>query len=409
MTGAVFRFESRSRPSAVPTPTPVADQTDAPFDAVLLVRPEAESRVGGLRLVERAALTLARAGARRLLFVGPRIAARDLPAVPITWIDARDRSGLAAWADDAGTVVVLDATAVADTATIVALATADGSGTIAVDGAVMLWRCPAAALPRLTNPNGEGRPEPASGWTTADAPRWRPPPGALLAPAGDPAARRAAERLLYSRLGRPGDGWFTRVVDRRISRVLTRLLVPTGITPNQITLASTAIGVAAGVLFATGGHEAAIAGALLFLFSTIVDGCDGELARLMFRESALGARLDIIGDNVVHLALFGGIAIGLNRRGADAHVAVLGAALVTGVVLAMAAVYLMFFRREPTLAQRALFDAVASREFAYLLVAITVADKLEWFLWLAALGTYAFVAALFLISRPPSHSGSPGA
>jgi phosphatidylglycerophosphate synthase len=204
-------------------------------------------------------------------------------------------------------------------------------------------------------------------------------------------------RALFARLGRPGDGWFTRLVDRRISRALTRLLIPTSVSPNAVTLVSIAIGISAGLLFATGEPQAAIAGALLFLASTIIDGCDGELARLTFRESRLGARLDVIGDNVVHLFLFGGIAFGLYRHGHDPRLAAVGWLLVLGVVLAMAAVYAFFVHREPTRAQRALFEAFASREFAYLLVVLTVIGRLEWFLWAAALGTYAFVAGLLAL------------
>ncbi len=215
--------------------------------------------------------------------------------------------------------------------------------------------------------------------------------------ADDPRTRAAAERALYARLARPGDGWFTRLVDRRISRTLTRLLVPTGITPNQITLASMTIGITAGVLYASGSHRGEIAAALLFLLSTIVDGCDGELARLTYQESELGARLDLIGDNIVHLFLFGGIALGLYQRLEDPRAALLGIVLVVGVVLAMATVYYCLVRRKPTRAQRAFFDAFGSREFAYLLVALTLMGRLEWFLWIAAFGTYVFVAGLLVL------------
>ena len=53
-----------------------------------------------------------------------------------------------------------------------------------------------------------------------------------------------------------------------------------------------------------------VLGSLLFLLSTIMDGCDGEIARLTFQESAFGAKLDLITDNVVHLVLFPSIALG---------------------------------------------------------------------------------------------------
>jgi hypothetical protein len=69
------------------------------------------------------------------------------------------------------------------------------------------------------------------------------------------------------------------------------------------------------------------------------------------------------------------------------------------VLLAMVAVYATLVRRTPAAAQRALFDAFGSREFAYLLVVLAAVDRLEWFLWMSAVGTYVFVAGLLLLGR----------
>ena len=51
-------------------------------------------------------------------------------------------------------------------------------------------------------------------------------------------------------------------------------------------------------------------GALLFLAHSILDGCDGELARLKFQQSRWGGVLDFWGDNVVHTVIFGCMGIG---------------------------------------------------------------------------------------------------
>ena len=56
-------------------------------------------------------------------------------------------------------------------------------------------------------------------------------------------------------------------------------------------------------------------GALLFQLSVIIDCCDGEVARLTFSESKFGQELDIWADNVVHMALFAGIACGAYLSG----------------------------------------------------------------------------------------------
>jgi phosphatidylglycerophosphate synthase len=395
----------------VPTPP-------ASFDAVLLVTTTATARLGGLSLVERAAFTMARAGARRLLCFGTRPeGALRLPPVPVSWVAGIDEPALDAWSGaTAGVIVGMDARTVVDRDTVAALVTAPQADCLQAHGPGLLWRCVPAALTALVRAaiaNRSMAPDvqrSCAGEAPAlpEAVFWMPPSGALFTRADDASGRAAAERALYARLGRPGESWFNRVVDRRISRALTRLLLPTGVTPNQITCASIGLGIVAGLLFATGKPPAEVAGALLFLLSTIIDGCDGEIARLTFRESRLGARLDVVGDNVVHLFLFGGIAAGLCRRSPAGGFAVLGGLLVAGVVLAMATVYLTFVRRRPTPAQQALFEAFASREFSYLLVVLTLAGKLEWFLWVAAAGTYVFIASLLALGRRRPAQGAPG-
>ncbi len=369
------------------------------IDGVLLADASSVERVAGMRLVERAAFTLARAGVTRLLCIGvaPPGDAR-LPAVPLTCVRSVGDADAVAWLRTVAPVaIVLDAATVVDRATVVALA-ASVRGAVLRTAEARLWGAPGDAVPTVLARGADGVGDESAG---APAPfaRWTPPPNAIVVAAHDARGRTAAAARLFASVGRPGDGWFTRLVDRRISRVITRALLPTGATPNAVTLASIAIGLVAAALFATGRPVAAVAGALLFLASTIIDGCDGELARLTFRESAFGAKLDVVGDNVVHLFLFAGIAAGLYRRHPDPRVAAAGALLVCGVVASMAAVYLSFVRREPTSRQRALFEAFASREFAYLLVALTLAGKLEWFLWLSVVGTYAFVAGLVLLRR----------
>jgi cell division protein FtsW (lipid II flippase) len=80
----------------------------------------------------------------------------------------------------------------------------------------------------------------------------------------------------------------------------------------------------------------------------------------------------------------------------------LGMALIAGVLLSMATVYYCVVRRPPNQAQRKLFEAFASREFAYLLVVLTLAGHLDWFLWLSVLGTYAFSIGLMALGRRPT-------
>ena len=115
------------------------------------------------------------------------------------------------------------------------------------------------------------------------------------------------------------DGFLARHVSRRISRFMSRRLVLTPVTPNQITLGGAGIGMIGALLFSWGGYWSQLIGSLFFLFCIIVDGVDGEIARLKLQESPFGHRLDIIMDNIVHVALFVGIALGLYRNSGDSY------------------------------------------------------------------------------------------
>jgi phosphatidylserine synthase len=109
---------------------------------------------------------------------------------------------------------------------------------------------------------------------------------------------------------RANDGFFSVFVLRRFSKLLTWMAVKIGATPNQVTLASFAIGLYAAFLFAQGDTWSLIWGAVLFQVSIIVDCVDGELARYTRKFSELGAWLDAITDRVKEYAVFLGLAHG---------------------------------------------------------------------------------------------------
>ena len=109
---------------------------------------------------------------------------------------------------------------------------------------------------------------------------------------------------------RANDGFFSVFVLRRFSKVLTWAAVKIGATPNQVTIASFAIGLLAAYLFALGETWSLIAGAILLQVSIIVDCVDGEIARYTRKFSELGAWLDAITDRVKEYAVFLGLAYG---------------------------------------------------------------------------------------------------
>lgn len=123
---------------------------------------------------------------------------------------------------------------------------------------------------------------------------------------------RRAHRLLRLSLCKPSDGFFSRHLNRHISWPISRLLIRLRVRPNMITLANLALGLFSGWLIGRGGLGNTIAAGLLFQFVSIVDGCDGEIARLTFRFSDLGARLDNLSDMVVLVFFFLNLPLGLH-------------------------------------------------------------------------------------------------
>lgn len=132
----------------------------------------------------------------------------------------------------------------------------------------------------------------------------------------DPAALRAAADAvpadLIARLqaNRLDDGFYSTFIVRKLSKPITRLALRRGWTPNAVTLASFAIGIAAAVFFAFGERWALVVGALLLQLSLVVDCVDGEVARATRKFSALGAWLDASTDRVKEFLAYAGLAVG---------------------------------------------------------------------------------------------------
>lgn len=218
-------------------------------------------------------------------------------------------------------------------------------------------------------------------------------------PVRNPAEARAAERAFWAALTSSSDGAVDRWFNRPVGRPLARLLLWTPVTPNTVSVVSILVGLAGAAGFAAGSWGMGVLGALLFQLSAVLDCMDGDIARSVFKESPLGKWLDIVGDQVVHLGVFLGIAAGLARGGSTAPVGWLAASCVVGAVIAFAVVLRSLLRPElkgDGRMQR-LIDLTTNRDFSVLVLALALAGRLEWFLWMAAVGAHAFwVLALAL-------------
>ena len=102
----------------------------------------------------------------------------------------------------------------------------------------------------------------------------------------------------------------------------------------MVSLFTLGVSFLAGLYFALGGYWYMLLGALLSLFASILDGCDGEVARLKLQESDFGCWLETICDYLYYLVVFAGMAIGLARTSGTHPYLSWGVLLVFGAIIA---------------------------------------------------------------------------
>jgi phosphatidylglycerophosphate synthase len=214
----------------------------------------------------------------------------------------------------------------------------------------------------------------------------------------DRGAARSAEAELWSYLVSSSDGWVDKVFNRPCGRPLSKLLVHTRVSPNSVSIVSILIGLVSALCFAQGQQPAAIVGALLFQLSAIIDCVDGDLARILFKESRFGKWLDLAGDQLVHVSVFGGIALGILKTDADSNAQWLALSAVTGALISFAVVVRGMGREaSQNQALQRLVDRATNRDFSVLVLLLACLQQLKVFLWMAAVGSHLFwVAALSL-------------
>lgn len=161
----------------------------------------------------------------------------------------------------------------------------------------------------------------------------------------DDAARRRAEWAVIRRMNKSFEGPVDALINWRFSMRITRLLArrSLAVTPNHVTIAAIVVGLVAAWLASRGGYATlALAGVLLEV-NSILDSCDGELARLRYQYSRLGQWLDNLADDVVDNVFLIAVGVGL-----DGPWRWLGLAAACGRWLVALTTYLDVYRRTGT-------------------------------------------------------------
>jgi phosphatidylglycerophosphate synthase len=397
-------------------PGPAAGTSPVSRAVVVASRVGCLALVGGLPLAVRAVLTLRAAGFAVSVVAGPH--AGEMTA----WLSRRGiREATPAPPRGVAPVLVLMGDVVFEARVLAPLLAAAEPGRlraarspdVATDE-VRAGLCPESALPALEASLSDGQ---CSLGTALQRLGHLDEPlpfgdGLFLALDARSTPGELTETLLdhFGRQAAATDGYLATLLDRPLSRRLTRWLLPWPVTPNQITVASIAVGLVGAVGLASVSYLGQLGGVLLLLASSVLDGVDGEVARARFEQSAAGARLDLVGDYVIHLATFAGLGVGLARQGPSPILYVAAGVLFAGVATAIVVMHRLV--NGPVLARSddlhdadataglrgeaimAHVEKLAGRDYVYLLLLFAVVGRLDWFVSAAAVGSWVFVIGL---------------
>lgn len=201
--------------------------------------------------------------------------------------------------------------------------------------------------------------------------------------------------------GKSTDGPVSRLLNRRISSRISGFIVGRGlpVTPNMMSLLTFTVGLAA-VVLALYGHL--VLAGLAAQASSILDGVDGEIARLTGRASRRGAFLDTMLDRYTDMLLIGATMWSAMRiSGVTVEAAVLAGLLaLTGDLLVsyLHARGVLDLGVHPS--QVGPLDSIASRDVRILLLSLfLVASRPYWAL--IAVGvlahSYVIVKTVYLL------------
>jgi len=144
---------------------------------------------------------------------------------------------------------------------------------------------------------------------------------------------KSAEKKLLNAVRKETDGFVSRNFNRYVSLFLSKQLLKLHVSPNQISFTNLLIGLVSAGFILLGGYVNFLIGAVLFQLTSIIDGSDGEVAKLTFQCSKYGAWIDTICDVLTYLAFVASLPAGLYRYYNDGIYMILGVSMLLSFLI----------------------------------------------------------------------------
>lgn len=208
---------------------------------------------------------------------------------------------------------------------------------------------------------------------------------------------RGGIKILLRRSGKSQDGIVSRFFNRPLSRPMTHLLLKFPITPTSWTLAIFVLPMIAFVFLLRGGYVSIVIGCALYQLYSMLDGCDGEIARAKYLESQRGERIDSFCDMLAGFLFVIGLGLGLSRASSPHPVLYAVEGVLSAVLIAAHESLLRVSREETKVGSDELSGALYSRHRQLIEQSgvLFLGEKFVW--WILQLTKRDVTVLLFLV------------
>ncbi|MCB0327758.1 MAG: NTP transferase domain-containing protein [Bdellovibrionales bacterium] len=206
-----------------------------------------------------------------------------------------------------------------------------------------------------------------------------------------------AEKKMLKMQIKDSDTWVSRHMNRPVSLFFSRFFLKTPITPNHISVMSCMISLLAPLFLIQGTYWGFLLGALVYHMASVLDGSDGEVARLKMQEATSGEWVDTLSDIASHFFFLGGLVFGLYRRDQSPIYFLLG--IIS--LLSIGSLLLLLLNYIKTVAKR---GSLLAFKNAYETQAKSSGGSAVWFSKLTPLiqrATYALLFVIFALINVP--------
>ncbi|MDO8644177.1 MAG: CDP-alcohol phosphatidyltransferase family protein [bacterium] len=139
-------------------------------------------------------------------------------------------------------------------------------------------------------------------------------------------------------------GLVARHLNKRFSLPISLVLSRLGVKPNNITFFNMFVGLLSGIFAAVGTPTSILWGGILFQAASVLDGVDGEVAKLTDKATQAGQWLDTLSDNMTLVVFLVGLTYGLYQTTESPFILLAGELAFISIVI-LIAIMIIFLRK----------------------------------------------------------------